>query len=208
MSEALSVSVADLRDAQVAGAQVVDVRVPVAYTREHIPESINVPYTRNGFAQQAAFYLKQEAPVVLVSDNTPLADFAAQELNRAGFTVQGLLDGGIAAWKQAGGPLAAVGQITADELSRMLQEGRTPRLIDVREAWEFNSGHIEGSEHIPLSQFGQRYGELQQDEPMVFVCASGARSGEAVQFLYRLGYRQVSNLVGGMAAWLAGGRRG
>ncbi len=203
----LAISVDDLRAAQAEGAQVVDVRVPVSYIREHIPESINVPYARRGFQEQSAFYLRREAAVVLVADSRELAAAAAQDLRGLGFSVQGVLDGGFSAWTQAGEPTAAVGQITAAELEDLMQEGTTPLLVDVREAWEFQANHIGGSQHMPLSQFAQRYEELPKNLPVVFVCASGARSGEAVQFLYRLGYRQVYNLVGGMAAWLSGRRR-
>ncbi len=205
--QTVSLSVSELRAAQAEGSHVVDVRVPVAYNRAHIPGSINVPYTRNGFVEQASFFLRQEAPVLLVADNAPLADFAAQELSGAGFTVQGVLEGGVATWRENGGELASLGQITADELEATMTAGNAPLLVDVREAWEYNSGHIEGAVHLPLSQFTQRYTELRPDAPIVFVCASGARSGEAVQFLYRLGYQKVFNLVGGMSAWLAGGRR-
>ena len=202
-----SVSPSDLRSAQEAGSQVVDVRVPVAYNREHIPGSVNLPYSRNGFAQQAAFFLRKGSSVLLVTDSAPLAGHAAQELGGAGFDVQGVLEGGITAWKQSGGVTAALSQMTADELAARIREGTAPMLIDVREAWEFQAGHIDGARLLPLSVFGQRYKDLRKEDPMVFVCASGARSGEAAQFMYRLGYRHVYNLVGGMNAWLAGGRR-
>lgn len=203
----VSLSPVDLRATQAEGSQIVDIRVPVTYNRAHIPGSINVPYTRNRFAQLAAFFLQQDEPVLLVTDNVPLAEFAAQELTGAGFTVQGVLEGGVAAWQQNGGAVESLGQITADELEAKIKAGNAPLLVDVREAWEYNAGHIDGAMHLPLSTFTQRYTELQPDAAMVFVCASGARSGEAVQFLYRLGYRKVFNLVGGMNAWLAGGRR-
>lgn len=197
----LAISVDDLRTAQAEGAQIVDVRVPVEYMREHIPGSINLPYTRQGFADASAYYLKQAAPVVLVADGAPRAGYAARELRDAGFTVHGVLDGGFPAWKEAGASTAAIGEITADELETLMQAGKAPLLVDVREAWEFQAGHIDGSRHMPLSQFVQLHRELPNDQPTVFVCASGSRSGEAVQFLYRLGHRQVYNLVGGMLAW-------
>ncbi len=200
-------SVDDLRGAQAAGAQIVDLRMPAAYIRAHIPESINVPYTGQGFIEQAAFYLEREAAVLLVADSPQIADLALRDLEGAGFSVEGMLEGGIPAWKQAGERTASVGQITAGELEDLIAKGEAPLLVDVREAWEFQAGHIRDAKLMPLSQFPQTYGELPQDAPIVFVCASGARSGEVVQFLYRLGYRQVYNLLGGMAGWLAGRRR-
>lgn len=203
----LAISVADLREAQAAGAQIVDVRESVSYFGEHIPDSINIPYIRQGFTEQAAFYLERDREVVLLAGSMPIADVAGRALRNAGFSVLGALEGGIPAWKQAGGAIAAIGEITAAELEDLIEQGDTPLIVDVRETWEFNAGHISGSRHMPLSQFARIYQELPQDASVVFVCASGARSGEVVQFLYRLGYRQVYNLTGGMASWLAGRRR-
>ncbi len=203
----LAISVADLREAQAAGAQIVDVRQSVSYIREHVPDSINIPYARQGFTEQAAFYLQRDRAVVLLAASMPIADVAGQALRNAGFSVLGALEGGISAWKQAGGAIAAIGEITATELENFIEQGDAPLIVDVRETWEFNAGHIRGSKHMPLSQFGRTYRELPQDAPVVFVCASGARSGDVVQFLYRLGYRQVYNLTGGMAAWLSERRR-
>ncbi len=202
-----SLAVAGLRLAQAEGAQVVDVRMPVRYVREHIPESINIPYARQGFKEQSAYFLRRERPVVVVADSPQFADLAAQDLRSLGFSVQGVLQGGISAWTQSGEPTAAVDEITAGELEDLMQEGGVPLLVDVREAWEFQAGHIDGAMLMPISQFVERYPELPKDRPAVFVCASGSRSGEAVQFLYRLGYRRVYNLQGGMAAWRSGRRR-
>ncbi len=200
-------SAADLREAQAAGAQIVDVRGSGSYVGEHVPDSINIPYIRHGFTEQAAFYLERDRSVVLLADSMPIADVAGQALRNAGFSVLGALEGGISAWKQAGGAIAAIGEVTAAELEDLIEQGDAPLIVDVRETWEFNAGHIGGSRHMPMSQFTRTYRELPQDASVVFVCASGARSGEVVQFLYRLGYRKVYNLTGGMAEWLAGRRR-
>jgi rhodanese-related sulfurtransferase len=76
------------------------------------------------------------------------------------------------------------------------------RLIDVREPYEFEAGHIPGIEHLPLDQFGAL--ELTGPEPIVFVCRSGARSGMAALALRRHGVDAYS-LDGGMLAWAASG---
>lgn len=88
-----------------------------------------------------------------------------------------------------------------EELRQRLADGKAPRLVDVREEWEFSRGHIPGSELLPLSQFMQRYAELPRDQEIVLVCESGNRSGQAAKFLSRAGYSTVHNLVGGMSAW-------
>lgn len=196
-----------LRGALEGGTQVVDLRPGSIYAKEHIPDSVNLPYARNGFAETAEYFLKKHIPVLLVTESAPLAHAAHAALTDKGFQVDGHLGGGLSTWKQSGGETAAIGETTADRLARDLESDTPPRIIDVRETWEFEAHHIEGAQLVPLSSFAKQIGEIPRDGQLVFVCASGARSGEAVQFLYRLGYRNVENLVGGMAAWMAGRRR-
>ncbi len=80
---------------------------------------------------------------------------------------------------------------------------RDARLIDVREAWEFKSGHIPGARNVPLSSLSsQLNGKLKPDgRPVVLICASGARSGRAASLLARHGFDELANLVGGTNAW-------
>ena len=77
-------------------------------------------------------------------------------------------------------------------------------LVDVREDDEWLAGHIEGAQHIPLGELGERLGELPPGRSIVAVCRSGARSGAAVRGLKQLGY-DAENLDGGVAAWTKAG---
>jgi rhodanese-related sulfurtransferase len=77
-------------------------------------------------------------------------------------------------------------------------------LLDVREHDEWQAGHIEGSQHIPLGELGERVGELPTGRRIVAVCRSGARSGVAVRGLRQLGY-DAENLDGGVTAWTKAG---
>jgi rhodanese-related sulfurtransferase len=77
-------------------------------------------------------------------------------------------------------------------------------LLDVREDDEWRAGHIDGSQHIPLGQLGDRLGELPKDRPIIAVCRTGARSGAAVRGLRQLGY-VAENLDGGVTAWQRAG---
>lgn len=74
-------------------------------------------------------------------------------------------------------------------------------IIDVREMFEYKlGGHIPGAKNIPLSKLGKQYGELDKKQMHYLVCQSGARSGQAVDFLNQLGYK-VTNVHGGMSSW-------
>jgi sulfur dioxygenase len=81
------------------------------------------------------------------------------------------------------------------------------RVIDVREPIEFNGplGHIDGAELVPLAQVGGRLDDWDKVQPIVVVCRSGARSAQACKVLVDAGFRDVSNLDGGMVALRSSG---
>ncbi len=78
-------------------------------------------------------------------------------------------------------------------------------VIDVREAWEYEAGHIPGAALIPLGELAERVDEVPRDRPVVLVCRSDNRSGQAFQLLARQGFDNLSNMMGGMLAWEAAG---
>jgi rhodanese-related sulfurtransferase len=93
-------------------------------------------------------------------------------------------------------------QIDALEAKSRIYSGAI--LIDVREPHEWRAGHAPGALHIPLAQLDQRQRELPAGRSIITVCRSGARSAQAASLLAAQG-REVSNLGGGMRAWVAGG---
>ncbi|MGI6878698.1 rhodanese-like domain-containing protein [Microbacterium sp. gxy059] len=75
-------------------------------------------------------------------------------------------------------------------------------LIDVREEDEFAQGRVPGAVNIPLSQLGERLGELPPEFDVI--CAAGARSARAAEALAPHGY-EATNVAGGTNAWIAAG---
>lgn len=75
-------------------------------------------------------------------------------------------------------------------------------LLDVREADEWAAGHAPQAMHAPLSRLS--LDDVPADRPVVAVCRSGNRSGQATAALVAAG-RDVVNMAGGMKRWAAGG---
>ncbi|MEZ2717045.1 rhodanese-like domain-containing protein [Niallia circulans] len=78
---------------------------------------------------------------------------------------------------------------------------RKAQLIDVREPNEYEAGHVLGARNIPLSQLKMRKSEIRPDKPVYLYCQNGMRSGRAAQFLYRKGYKDLTQLEGGFKKW-------
>lgn len=81
-------------------------------------------------------------------------------------------------------------------------------VIDVREQNEYAQGHIPNAKHIPAGAIEQRAKELEahKSQPVILCCASGARSASAAATLRKLGFEQIYNLQGGLAAWQQAGQ--
>jgi rhodanese-related sulfurtransferase len=94
-------------------------------------------------------------------------------------------------------------EISAVNAASLLAE-RKARLIDVREPWEFETAHIEGSELMPMGDVSARaHQELDPDERLVVLCHRGMRSMNVTVWLRNQGFEQAQSLRGGIDAWSA-----
>src|SRR5579884_4523795 len=79
--------------------------------------------------------------------------------------------------------------------------------VDVREADEWEEGHIPGAVHVPRGFLESRIEQVapSRDAPVVVYCAGGARSAFAAKSLQDLGYENVVSLTGGFTDWKRNG---
>lgn len=90
-----------------------------------------------------------------------------------------------------------VKKISMEEFSA---QHETLKVIDVREVDEFENGHIEGAENVPLSELNNRLAQFEQKENYYLICRSGRRSANACEILEEQNIN-VTNIEGGMLAW-------
>ncbi len=76
-----------------------------------------------------------------------------------------------------------------------------PRLIDVRERWEFQLASIVGSTHLPMGEIPSRIQEINSKHPTVVICHHGVRSQQVIAYLEQQGFENLHNLQGGIDAW-------
>lgn len=95
--------------------------------------------------------------------------------------------------------------INANELAGWLDdESRvSPLLLDVREPWEYQLCHIDGSRTMPMDTVPANVEQLEKDTPIVCICHHGMRSMQVARFLEQQGFTDVINLTGGVDAWAA-----
>ncbi|HRV90665.1 MAG TPA: rhodanese-like domain-containing protein [Anaerolineae bacterium] len=74
-------------------------------------------------------------------------------------------------------------------------------MIDVREQWEYDEGHIPGITLIPMGEVTNRLDEIPKDKTVILTCRSGNRSGQVTDFLRNNGFDNVHNMTGGIVAW-------
>ncbi len=86
------------------------------------------------------------------------------------------------------------------ELRDLLREN-THVLVDVREDNEWAGGRIPGAIHAPLSRFDQAAAKLPKDKPIIFYCASGMRSKNALRRAEKMGLNAEGHLGGGISHW-------
>jgi rhodanese-related sulfurtransferase len=101
-------------------------------------------------------------------------------------------------WADQGTPQ----ELQPAEVRARLAGDNPPVLLDVRNPHELQAdGYIPGSVLIPMPEIEARWQELDPAKPTVVYCRSGMRSFDVGFFLIEKGFKDVSNLNGGILAW-------
>lgn len=94
-------------------------------------------------------------------------------------------------------------EVSIDELQAAIAAGEF--VLDVRENWEFEAGHVPSAKHIPLNTVPDRISEIPKTEQVWVICQSGGRSMTAANYLEAQGFNVVS-VAGGTGSWIQSGK--
>jgi hydroxyacylglutathione hydrolase len=195
-----AIAPAELKAMLSAGEIALDVRANDDFAAGHVPGSVNIALGGQ-FASWAGTVLGLSAHPVLIAASDEQLEEARLRLTRVGIeALDGYLDGGLAAWRQAGLPVATIAQITASELDARLKS-HAVQVLDVRREPEWDAGRIEGATWWPLDNFRVSPPEIDHEAPIAVHCKGGYRSMIASSLLQRAGFKNVINVVGGFDAW-------
>ena len=169
-----------------ADSVVVDTRPVTDFAAGHLPGSLSIPL-RPVFASWLGWLAPHDQPIIIVRDADQDPVEIAWQAAKIGYdNVIGELD--LRSWP---GDLNRTRLIGPDEM-----DGE--RVIDVRQASEFEAGHLPGAVHIELGALAQH--DLPK-EPTVVMCGHGERAMGAASLLEQSGHRDLAVLQGGPDEW-------
>ncbi len=187
------------------------------------PNYVHIPIEE--FVARSADWPASDATVAVVCGSGHRSTMAMTMLFAYGYNDVTSMQGGFAAWKEAGyasvggepaladtygamlADMAGYNAVKADALLVELAEDKPPFLLDVRSAEEVQeSGHVEGATHIALNELAQHIDLLPSfDTPIVAYCGSGWRATIAMTALHGLGWTNVRALKTPFADLVAAG---
>jgi rhodanese-related sulfurtransferase/glyoxylase-like metal-dependent hydrolase (beta-lactamase superfamily II) len=184
------------------GAQLLDVHDAAEYATGHLRDSLNIGLGGQ-YATWAGTVLDRTRPIIIVAEPGREQE-AALRLGRIGFDqVKGYLSGGMEALAAHPNLVAATRRTSVLTAAEELASPRPPLILDVRTPSEWTTKHIEGSLNIPLNHLQERIAEIPHNRRIAVHCAGGYRSSIAASILHLSGISDLTEIVGGIAAWEA-----
>lgn len=180
---------------------VLDTRPATLFPGGFVPGSISIGL-EGRYAEWAGTLLPYDWDILLVTEPGKEEESLVR-LSRVGFTrIIGFLEGGFANWKKEGLPVDMLIDVEPDELLMDLPFDDHLVVLDVRKASEFDEGHLDEADNLPLDALGDPGSmAMIQDTDNIYVhCAGGYRSVIACSLLKRQGIHNIRNVVGGWKA--------
>lgn len=180
-------------------AVILDTRHQSDFVKGFIPQSIFIGID-GGFAPWVGSLIKNvKQPILLVADEGRVEEVITR-LGRVGFdNTIGYLDGGFETWEASGKETDSIKSISASSFAEEWTESDSP-LFDVRKKGEYSTGHIEGANHVCLSNVNEQLAEFPIEENFYVHCAGGYRSVIASSILKMRGYHNLTDIAGGYDA--------
>lgn len=194
-------TLAEVDELIAAGAILVDSREAEVFSQGHLRGSLNVGL-EGRYAEYAGSIVSPDVDIVLVTEPGGETE-SKNRLARIGFDrVVGSLIDPYGTMESHPDRTDVASRVTATQLNSCITNVANLQLVDVRQPGEVALGSIDGSLKIPVGELPQRLTELDPTRPTIVFCAAGYRSTVAASVLRVNGFSDVSDLIGGYAAWI------
>jgi len=193
-----ALSIPEFKQLVKEGAWILDTRASTVFTEGFVPDAISIGLDGR-FAEWAGSLLPLDQALVLVTEEGKERESIIR-LARVGIdNVQGYLQGGFEAWKNAGEEIDMIIDIEPDELAMDIPHDSKLEVLDVRKPTEFEAGHVKGATNVPLNTMMDplNIAMIDTDNNLYVHCAGGYRSVIAASLLKRQGYHNLRNVLGG-----------
>ena len=174
-------------------------RAPKIVATEYIANSLNIGIDGQFAIWAGSLITDMSTPIIVLAEEGREKE-AITRLARVGYdNTIGYLQGGIAAWKNAGKPTDTITSIIAEEFINKYKTINY-KVLDVRKVTEYLDGHIPDAVNSPLDYLEQNYTKLNPEAPYYLHCKGGYRSMIAASFLKSKGFKTVVDVAGGFDA--------
>jgi hydroxyacylglutathione hydrolase len=182
-----------------SNALVLDTRKPADFQVGFIPNSINIGLNGDFAPWVGTLITDIEQPIVFIADEGKEQEVVTR-LSRVGYdNVLGYLLGGISAWQSAEKEIDSIESISAEEFLDKLNQDNSLIIRDVRKQTEFEDGHVEEAENVPLAFISENMEAFSKNKINYIHCAGGYRSMIAASILKARGF-EVIDVAGGYGA--------
>jgi len=196
-------SAAELAPLIGAGAAVLDTREPAEFDKAHLAGSINLCGRISSFGARGDWVTGSDEQIVVAADSAGAAEEAAELLRSAGvWQLAGLTVVDVDGWRAGGLPVVEAQSVGAEWVLAGLKAGSVT-LVDVRDSYEWDAGHVADAVSLPMSQLGDGFDPgVGITPPVAVVCAAGLRAALAASVLRRRGHAPVWRVTDGIARLL------
>lgn len=182
---------------------VIDVRPTEESKRGHITAAVSMP-PRDMANAKDKFPADKLAPIILYDNDTIAAVDDFMVVRGWGYSNVSVLEGGLDAWRKAGGlivsgdvaskiiyvPRLKPGEIPVEEFRKLTEVLPADKLmLDVRLEDEVAQGMLKGAKNIPLGDINARMKDIPKDKEIIVYCGSGIRAEMAYHTLKEAGYK-------------------
>ena len=180
-------------------AIVLDVRHQDEFVLGHIPRSIFIGI-EGDFAPWVGALIADVKQSILLITPVGREKEVITRLARVGFdNTIGYLDGGFAAWKNAGMDYDTITCVAVETFKEVLDKEKV-QVFDVRRDGEYLSEHVENAKHAPLNAINDYLSEFPSEDQFYVHCAAGYRSVIASSILKSRGIHNMIDVKGGFEA--------